>query len=163
MTLKFCINSVPYNLRPNAYFRSGFIHSHPSWPHSLSLWDSQSDWQGLLWTSSEGLRPQNSYACRAENGEKREEVSQTGAGGDQNIGTSEETRQRQQLQHHPHAGQLHLQVGGPRHPSASHTNNVSFQESHLHNFWAFINQFVRVDKEEQVPRILAAAREKVCP
>ena len=37
----------------------------------------------------------------------------------------------------------------------------SFQESHLYNIWAFINKLVRVDQEEQVPGVLAAARQEV--
>ena len=48
-------------------------------------------------------------------------------------------------------------------PGPSVTCNLSFQESHLHNLRAFINQSVRVDKEEQVPRVLSPACEEVRP
>ena len=43
------------------------------------------------------------------------------------------------------------------------TPSFLFQIAHVHHVRAFINQPVRTDQEEQVPGILSAACEEVCP
>ena len=38
-----------------------------------------------------------------------------------------------------------------------------FQESHMYNVWAFINKPLRVNQEEQVPRVLSSVGPQICP
>ena len=42
------------------------------------------------------------------------------------------------------------------------TNSFLFQITHVHHVRAFINQPVRIDQEEQVPRILLTVGAQVC-
>ena len=67
---------------------SGFLHSHTPWPHCLPLRDTKSDWQRIVWTSSESVWPQNSSTCSSENGSEWEKISSPSTRGNSNIRTS---------------------------------------------------------------------------
>ena len=91
------------------------------------------------------LRPQTGHAHSAENSAQREALPSASPGGDPHTGASAQAGQGEHIQRH-----TLLRV-------------VLLPQSHLHHVRAALDELVRVDQEEQVCRLLAAAGAQVYP